>query len=71
MGLSEMIPYFGPIVGAIPACLVVLMYDPSKFLFTILVIVIIQQIENKCTKTFPIIGLLEIPCFYILVWYLL
>ena len=46
MGLSEMIPYFGPIVGAIPACLVVLMYDPSKFLFTILVIVIIQQIEN-------------------------
>ncbi|MBE5816889.1 MAG: AI-2E family transporter, partial [Clostridiales bacterium] len=39
-------PYFGPIVGAIPACLVVLMNDPAKIILTILVVLIVQQIEN-------------------------
>lgn len=47
MGICELIPYFGPIIGAIPACLIVLMSAPDKLLWTIAVVVAVQQIEGN------------------------
>jgi len=46
-GLANIIPYFGPIIGAIPATAIALLQSPMKAVWTILVFVIVQQIDNN------------------------
>ncbi|GIM27920.1 AI-2E family transporter [Clostridium polyendosporum] len=43
----NIIPYFGPIFGALPAILVALMQSPSKAIWTTLLFLIIQQVEGN------------------------
>lgn len=45
-GIANIIPYFGPILGAIPAIAIALIESPVKALWTTLVFVIVQQIDN-------------------------
>ncbi|HEX5809135.1 MAG TPA: AI-2E family transporter [Anaerolineales bacterium] len=45
-GVMEMVPIFGPTLGAIPAFLVALTVDPSKAVWVVAVTVIIQLLEN-------------------------
>ncbi|MHB8062749.1 MAG: AI-2E family transporter [Ruminiclostridium sp.] len=45
-GIANIIPYFGPILGAIPAVAIALLDSPTKALLTTLVFIIIQQIDN-------------------------
>ncbi len=45
--ITDIIPIFGPFIGAIPSGIIVLMCDPSKLLPFILMILIIQQIEGN------------------------
>lgn len=45
-GIANIIPYFGPFLGAIPAVAIALIDSPSKALLTILVFIIVQQIDN-------------------------
>lgn len=45
-GAMEIVPYFGPWLGAVPAVLTSLLLGPSQTLWTIGVILIIQQLEN-------------------------
>ena len=46
-GIFELIPYFGPWLGALPAVLVALLNEPSRILWTIIVILVIQQLEGS------------------------
>lgn len=46
-GLFELIPYFGPWLGALPAMLLALLNEPSRILWTLIVIVLIQQLEGS------------------------
>lgn len=45
-GLMEMIPVFGPALGAIPALLAALSTDPSKAIWVLVVTGLIQMMEN-------------------------
>ena len=45
-GIANTIPYFGPIIAAIPAVAVAIIQSPEKALWTITAFVIIQQIDN-------------------------
>jgi predicted PurR-regulated permease PerM len=45
-GVMEMVPIFGPGLGAIPAFLVALSIDPGKALWVVVVTVVIQMLEN-------------------------
>ncbi len=45
-GIANIIPYFGPFIGAIPAVAVALIESPMKAVLTIIVFVIIQQLDN-------------------------
>ena len=45
-GIANIIPYFGPFLGAIPAVAIALLDSPSKALFAVLVFIIVQQIDN-------------------------
>ncbi|NCN07067.1 AI-2E family transporter [Candidatus Falkowbacteria bacterium] len=45
-GVTELIPYLGPFIGAIPAIFIALTQAPILALFVLIVYVIIQQLEN-------------------------
>jgi len=46
-GLTELIPYIGPILGAIPAVLLALAISPLQAVIIIALYIIIQQLENQ------------------------
>ena len=46
-GVANIIPYFGPIIGAVPAVAVALIESPVKAGLTALVFFIVQQIDNS------------------------
>jgi sporulation integral membrane protein YtvI len=46
-GVTNIIPYFGPIIGATPAVLIALLTSPALALKVSIVIVIVQQLESQ------------------------
>ncbi len=46
MGIMEIIPYFGPWLGAIPVILIAAVQGPAKLLWAVIVVLIIQQLEG-------------------------
>ncbi|MEG1537957.1 MAG: AI-2E family transporter [Clostridiales bacterium] len=46
MGIADLIPYFGPILGAIPAVLVALAASPKLAAIALIGLLIIQQLEG-------------------------
>lgn len=47
IGVTNIIPVFGPFIGAIPSFLIVLISSPSKALLFLLLVLIIQQIDGN------------------------
>lgn len=47
VGVTNMIPYFGPFIGAIPSALLVLLVDPSKCIGFLIFIFILQQFDGN------------------------
>lgn len=45
--VTNLIPYFGPFIGAIPSGIIILIAEPKKVLVFILLILLIQQIEGN------------------------
>jgi predicted PurR-regulated permease PerM len=46
VGVTNMIPYFGPIFGAVPAVLLTLFYDPLKAIWVLLFLFVLQQFDG-------------------------
>ncbi len=47
MGIFNIIPVFGPIIGAVPCCLLILLEDPLYMLYFIGVMLLIQQLDGN------------------------
>ena len=47
VGVTNIIPFFGPYIGAIPSALLILMVDPVQCLYFIIIILIIQQVDGN------------------------
>ena len=47
VGVSNIIPFFGPFIGAIPSALLLLMVDPWKCLWFIIFILVLQQVDGN------------------------
>lgn len=45
IGITNMIPYFGNIIGMIPACIITLFYSPMKALEVAAIILFLQQLD--------------------------
>ena len=45
--VTNIIPFFGPFIGAIPSAIIVLISNPSKLILFLILILIIQQIEGN------------------------
>lgn len=47
VGVTNVIPYFGPFIGAIPSAILVLMVDPKHCLYFIIIILVLQQLDGN------------------------
>lgn len=47
IGVTNIIPFFGPFIGAIPAAFIIFIADPIKALWFILIIFVIQQLDGN------------------------
>ena len=47
LGITDIIPVFGPFIGAIPSAFIVLIAAPEKLIPMLLIIIIIQQIDGN------------------------
>lgn len=47
VGVTNVIPFFGPFIGAIPSALLILFVDPVKCLTFIIIIIILQQFDGN------------------------
>ena len=47
IGITNIIPFFGPLIGAIPSAFIILMVDPLKCLIFIIFIIVLQQIDGN------------------------
>jgi predicted PurR-regulated permease PerM len=47
IGVTNIIPFFGPFIGAIPSAFIIFIADPLKALWFIIVIIVIQQIDGN------------------------
>lgn len=47
VGVTNVIPFFGPYIGAIPSAFLVLLIDPGKCLIFVIFIIVLQQIDGN------------------------
>ncbi len=47
VGITNIIPFFGPFIGAIPSAFLILLIDPGKCLIFILFIFLLQQLDGN------------------------
>ena len=47
VGITNIIPFFGPFIGAVPCAFFILMIDPVKCLVFIIFVIVLQQIDGN------------------------
>ena len=47
VGVTNIIPFFGPLIGAIPSALIILMVDPFKCLIFVIFVILLQQLDGN------------------------
>lgn len=47
IGITNMIPFFGPIIGAVPCGLLILLTTPEKTIIFIIFILLLQQFDGN------------------------
>lgn len=47
VGVTNIIPFFGPFIGAIPSALMIFISDPGKTVWFLIIILVIQQLDGN------------------------
>lgn len=47
IGVTNIIPFFGPFIGAIPCLILVVLYNPLQALYLLIFIIILQQVDGN------------------------
>ncbi len=47
VGVTNVIPVFGPYIGAVPSALLILLVDPKQALYFLILIIVIQQLDGN------------------------
>ncbi len=67
VGITNVIPYFGPFIGAIPCAALVLFVEPSKCIVFVIFILILQQFDGNILGPKILGGVTGLPTFWVLV----
>lgn len=66
VGITNVIIFFGPFMGAIPSALIILMVDPVKCLIFIIFIIVLQQFDGNILGPKILSGAIGINGFWVL-----
>ncbi|MBE6036268.1 MAG: AI-2E family transporter [Clostridiales bacterium] len=66
VGVTNVIPFFGPFIGAIPTAILVLMVSPIQCLYYVIFIFLLQQLDGNVIGPKILSGSVGIPGFWVL-----
>lgn len=66
VGITNVIPYFGPFIGAIPSALLLFLVSPIQCLKFVILIFIIQQFDGNILGPYILKDKVSLPAFWIL-----
>ena len=66
VGVFNIIPFFGPFLGAIPAGFLILVDSPGKTIWFVIFIIVLQQFDGNILKPKVLGGTIGLPTFWIL-----
>lgn len=66
IGVTNIIPYFGPIIGAVPAALLILISSPRNCLIFLIFVVILQQFDGNILGPRLLAGSVGLTGFWVL-----
>lgn len=66
VGVTNIIPFFGPLIGAIPSAFIILMADPVKSLVFIVFIFLLQQLDGNVIAPKILGGSIGINGFWVM-----
>ena len=67
VGVTNIIPFFGPIIGAVPSTLLMLIVDPKKAILLFIFILILQQFDGNILGPRILGNSTGLPGFWVLV----
>lgn len=67
IGVTNVIPFFGPFIGGIPCCFLVLLEDPMKMLWFAVFILVLQQIDGNLLKPILFGETMGLPAMWVLI----
>ena len=67
VGITNVIPFFGPFIGAIPSVLILLLEEPVQALYFVIIILVIQQIDGNIIGPKIVGNAIGISSFWVLV----
>ena len=67
VGVTNIIPFFGPFIGAIPSAFLILLVSPVKCLYFIIFVIVLQQLDGNVIGPKILGGSTELPSFWVIV----
>jgi predicted PurR-regulated permease PerM len=65
-GITNIIPVFGPLIGAIPSTFIILMDDPVKALIFAIFIIVLQQVDGNIIQPRIVGNAIGLPGIWVL-----
>lgn len=66
VGVTNIVPFFGPYIGGIPSAIILLLVDPMDMVWFVIIIFVIQQFDGNVLKPKIIGNQLGISSFWVL-----
>lgn len=66
IGITNIVPYLGPLIGTVPCALLLLVIQPARVLWFLLFIVILQQVESNLIYPRVVGGSIGLPPAWVL-----
>ncbi len=67
IGVTNIIPFFGPIIGAVPCALLLLLNNPIQALYFVILIVVLQQVDGNIIGPRILGNATGLPGFWVIV----
>ncbi|MBR6072999.1 MAG: AI-2E family transporter [Bacilli bacterium] len=66
IGVTDLIPYFGPYIGTVPSTLLIMLVDPVKAIIFVIFIIILQQVDANLITPRIQSNATGLPSFWVL-----
>ena len=67
VGVTNVIPFFGPFIGAVPSVILLLTEDPMEALYFLIIILVIQQLDGNIIGPKIVGNAIGISSFWVLI----